>query len=151
MQLTCLVLVFPVRVHTHCGEKRWLSWPLWSSTQYLDEIVCICRVDEWMDKLSIYFSKSTEVNLLQWSTSYHYFWNDRKVFLDANTRKSLFLVNYFIMPSTFKQCWCSAMTIMEIVNLLETELGEFPVLSSGQDQCFHCGRNVQSLVEKDPA
>lgn len=25
----------------------------------------------------------------------------------------------------------SAITIMEIVNLLETELGEFPVLSSG--------------------
>ena len=26
------------------------------------------------------------------------------VFLDADTCKSLFLVNYFIMPSTFKQC-----------------------------------------------
>ena len=26
------------------------------------------------------------------------------VFLDADTCTSLFLVNYFIMPSTFKQC-----------------------------------------------
>ena len=44
MHITRLVLVFPVRIQADCGEKQGLSWPLCSSTQYLGEVVCICRV-----------------------------------------------------------------------------------------------------------